>query len=90
MVEKKKKIYVVVTQEDIEVGSPAASRDCPIAQAVGREVDEGLVTVGRDVSVLGPGEILNYELPARAQKFIEDFDRGNKVYPIRFPITLRD
>lgn len=91
MVEKKKKIYVVVTQEDIEEGIPAWSSKCPVALAISREVD-GYITVGGGrMNVSAPSsDFYSSPLPERAQKFIEDFDMGNKVYPIRFPITLRD
>jgi hypothetical protein len=97
-------IVITVTQEHINMGTPAEPAGCPIALAL---IDKlqlysyGWITVGSKTCTVGmPNSTKNYALSNDAQKFIIDFDRqklkgtafddGNlpEVAPGTFELTL--
>jgi hypothetical protein len=78
-------MYVYVSKEDIRAsaGCQQDGAKCPIFRALHRR-DASITPVDR-TKVLQYG-IERYRLPPIARKFIEAFDRGDAVTPIRFRI----
>lgn len=83
----RKRIRVVVTQQDIDTSQWANSKHCPIAQALRRQGFR-FVEVTGEFACVGQTEIASwdYEMSAKASAFVDLFDRlGRKhVQPAVF------
>ena len=82
-----------MTQEDIEKGEKCNAETCPMALAIKREFPESdAVYVRRRKVVIENGHSLKvYRAGSRngiAQRFIDRFDNGDPVKPVR-PFELR-
>jgi hypothetical protein len=75
-------MIINVTKKDIENGRLLYCAACPIARAARRRLNERVeVHAGH---IWGKG--FRHRLPAKARKFIRDFDAGHPVKPMRFEI----
>lgn len=77
-------MVVKVTREDIDLGTPSSSTNCPIACALKR-MGYRNITVGRTGAWF---EGNHYNLPHEAQNFIDDFDKCYIVVPMEFILCL--
>jgi len=86
-------VKIVVTQSDIELGTPDSCAFCPIALAATRAYpDADYVDVGPDRIEVHywdgcKTDIVFRDLPMIAQQFIEDFDSGETVQPFEFELS---
>lgn len=85
---KLKREIITVTRADIKAGNRKNPdcRNCPIALAVRRIHPAWAVGREKLFDYLSMETITT--LPRRAQKFIDDFESGNKVAPFKFAILL--
>lgn len=91
-------LSVSVTQNDIDkawdvlASSPSSwASNCPVALATGGLLGDELriVATVNEVAIWSMEELVAvYNLPAAANKFIRDFDRGGIVEPISFEAVL--
>jgi hypothetical protein len=77
-------MIINVTKKDIENGQMHFCTLCPIALAIRRARNSAKVFVGTGEVFIGDKEEI--KLPAKARKFIRDFDAGREVKPIKFEI----
>ncbi|HYT44605.1 MAG TPA: hypothetical protein VEP90_19905 [Methylomirabilota bacterium] len=86
-------MIVKVTQENIDNGTAADCRACPIALAVlsatKLEGKFNKVSVARcSVWFVTPEDVFDYKLPESARMFIQRFDSGQMVYPFEFELSV--
>jgi hypothetical protein len=78
-----KRVRVVVTQEDIDKGERGSSQGCALARAL-RRIHPAAI-VGTSVwTTNGWSGATEYPLGWAAERFAEDFDRGDPVEPATF------
>lgn len=92
---------ITVTQSDIDDGKQKDCRYCPIALAVMREFDRGVVDVAfgdaihytfksekdpEEYTFIDVATIKRAPLPTEALRFVYAFDRKIPVTPISFPL----
>lgn len=91
---KAKYVTVRVTKEDIKRGKPHDPDCCPVALAADRR---GFFVVGvnRQYIEVEPNDLYSNDdafkellLPKLAQRFIDDFDHGKPVKPMKFKLRL--
>lgn len=77
-----------VTPKDILKGRRNIGDSCPIALAIKRRVYYS-VHVGRtQLTFYNKKECKSYDLPPKAIKFINEFDKHKKVKPLTFNINI--
>jgi hypothetical protein len=80
------RITVQVTQRDIRLGKHGDPWNCPIARAIKRVVRRGAME-----GVIGSYFYLGTEtrkLPAKAERFVSDFESKAEVYPFSFVLNV--
>lgn len=80
------RLNVYVTADDIERGIKASAHFCPVARAVER-------AIGRTVSITHAAiyfgiEFIRVETPLKVIRFINRFDNGEPVMPMRFSLDV--
>ena len=89
-------VVIEVTEEDIKKGVRADCGKCPIALAIGRHLPEDICVdvkytyahFYRQHNTLELRDFLyRYKMPTEAGEFINQFDAGIKVRPIKFTIA---
>lgn len=90
-----KKVKIEVKQYHIDSGTPKNFSCCPIALAVQEVFPHYVVEVGEFDLTLENGtgdcdyeKYLEYELPAEACDFVEQFDSGHYVRPFDFELEI--
>ena len=81
-----KTIEVVMTQEDIDSGTPRFPDACPLCLAIKRSIpwtDTTLVIMNTANTRYG-----HLDLPEIAKDFIKKFDAGDPVRPIKFHLHV--
>lgn len=86
------KVKVTVTKKHIEDARKKRSislitRNCPIARAIRAAMKSNRWEVGLS-SAWTKGGKLYTDLPAVAQRFVQNFDSGNVVKPFSFTLSL--
>ncbi len=87
---KPKLLKINVTQRDIDEGSRCNPSECPVALAIGRELDE-VVKVGLIFVTIGNyafGDTAHLPLPRAALDFIHEFDFVESVKPFSFYLPM--
>jgi hypothetical protein len=79
-------VTVTVTAADIQRGSAADPLRCPIALAMKRVTRRKVCVNVAEVHVGNVGSRDVYELPRRADRFMDAFDFGHPVKPFSFKI----
>lgn len=81
-----KSLQIEVTQKDIECGKIGNGFICPIALALKRKYGDILV----DDGVVGPliYTIFGEYMGDRIERFVAEFDRGERVEPTNFDVDL--
>lgn len=80
------RITLEVTQEDIDKGRQEDGEACAIACTLKRF---GYKHVNVDGETIWLGGVKDYELPKKAQKFIDKFDEDkSSVKPFSFKMTM--
>lgn len=86
---KTKKVTFNITQRDIDRGCACDGDACPIARAVRRKLfgcwHVNPNSLARHRRNLGPDE---YDLPDVARSFVQRFDAGNGVSPLKFDMNI--
>lgn len=89
---KWREIWVNVTKNDIEAGAKESCHACPIALAIKRRLKPGvefLVSATMvDIRLTTTSAFQFIGLCDKAIEFIDAFDRGREVKPIRFLLGL--
>lgn len=85
---KTKAKKISVTARDIERGDPLNSLQCPIALACKRTFKRKAEVDGFTAEVKMKNKTKVFELPEKAQNFVDDFDAGRTVKPFSF--TLKE
>jgi len=85
---------IEVTQDDIAMGRRRRCRDCPVAMALARHFERG-VMVGHRFFVFGVAdqdleEKERISLPSEIERFIDAFDCAKPVDPIIFTVEIPD
>ena len=80
------KLVVHVTQDDINKGVEGNSHLCPIARAVRRLGKKRVTVDGAQIQVRSRW----YEMPYKAEKFVDRFDMGKRVKPFTFTAVQPD
>lgn len=91
-----KTLTVTVTDEDIKDGMCESASECAIAQAIKRDYGyaagflEEAIVGNSDVDLYtADGDAAVYDLPAKAQLFVEMFDKDKTlVKPLTFTMQL--
>ena len=85
-----KKLRIRVTKKNIKYGKPNTTDFCPIALAVKSKIKTSNVSVDGETIELTSSRFNGaiYDLPVRAQKFVDRFDTGDSVKPFSFTATL--
>lgn len=84
-----KQIRVNVTQEDIDSGHKNSCSRCPVALAVGRIFPNNeMMDVVECIRVGYKGSYTEYAITKQTNRFINDFDNGEKVSPFKFRARL--
>ena len=83
---KKNQIKVTVTQKDIDTGIADNCLECPIARALKRTTRKEWAVWKDNVftSNVKACNYKQYDLPNKAQRFIEKFDERKPVKPFSF------
>ena len=81
-----KTIRVSVTKRDIAVGKRGSSYECPIALACRRLGKRWIITIDAARNAKSFKWIAN--MPDKAQRFIERFDKGRPVRPFTFTLKM--
>jgi hypothetical protein len=89
----KKRVYFSVNEELIVDGDVCSCSTCPVALVIGQKLSEKvrlIMVIGRvaDVYLHNQEVPIQFSLPLRVQKFIEDFDNFRAVKPFRFSLRL--
>lgn len=72
-----------VTARDIVHGRKGNCQNCPVARAIARRHNVSFVWVsGLDVTI----GLTKYQLPERVWRWIDRFDEGQAVRPMRFEL----
>lgn len=79
-------VEIDVTAEDIKFGVPGSCTACPVAIAARRNFPGANVVVISRLTIDGRR---SGPFSADVCRFIEQFDDGEAVEPIRFKVTLR-
>jgi hypothetical protein len=79
-------LEIDVTLFDIATGVPCDGDACPIVHAVARTLKVPLERVQVGAVCVYVDGIGDAYLPATAIEFVDRFDRGERVQPIRFPL----
>ena len=78
-----------VTQEDIAKGDARNPESCPVALAASRVCKQPMMAGSyRLHSVMGATQYRTGAIPKSVQRWIEDFDEGRSVEPIKFEVML--
>jgi hypothetical protein len=78
---------ISVTKKDIQNGIRFEGEACPIALATYRKLKPNHISVeDNEIIFYLEDDVINFNLPVKAQEFIENFDDGNKVKPFTFTI----
>lgn len=81
-------VTIEVTQEDIDKGIEASPESCAIARAVKRTMGDHPSVHSTEIDVTINKKLYNYDLPKKAQTFIEKFDDYKVVKPFSFIAKL--
>ena len=89
-----KKVTVEVTERDIRRGITADPRSCPIALALKRATRKKNVAVFNEDADLRNNDRdwlteWSAKMPRRATRFVDQFDKGYTVKPIKFNLTFK-
>jgi hypothetical protein len=85
---------IEVTERDIAGGNPGSTDSCPIARAIARALgvaNPDMIAVDDDEIVVrhqGRNARTMRRLPRELSRFIERFDEGKSVPPMRFSMTI--
>lgn len=83
-------VEINVTQENIDKGILGDAYCCPIARSIC--ADQSLIRfagVSREkIHFANKYKVYKVYLPKEAQKFVEDFGKGNPVEPFKFKIKV--
>jgi hypothetical protein len=89
---KSARILVRVEELDIRAGRRENCEGCPLALAIHRALGYPVYVAGEDVGeCTGDPKVLGSRLavlPARARRFVKDFDAGRKVRPFEFRLSV--
>lgn len=82
-------ITICVTEEDIKNGKRRSAALCPISLAARRAFFTNKLTTYMTLKLYDDNRksIAEYELPARARRFVIDYDAERRVYPFTFTIS---
>jgi hypothetical protein len=82
-------VKISVTQEDIAKGERCKARNCPIARAIQRVLPGHSVLVSQDLietHCTATDEINLYDIPEKAQVFVQVYDDFDHVEPFEFEL----
>ena len=85
-------VNIQVSRQDIAEGIPKDGYDCPIARAWLRQYPKGDAWVSltnRSIFTFDHAQVFECNLPMKARKFAQDFDRGDRVHPIAFNVRYK-
>ena len=82
-----------VTQDDLDAGIAANSEACPVARAINRHLDPGMLAVvtGNDYGIMtSAGDALHrgIHLPDEVAAMVRAIDHRKKVVPAKFDINV--
>jgi hypothetical protein len=81
-------MLIQVTQDDIDLGVQDSDANCPVANAILRQLGADMVSVGaNDIVVYHKGDTAYlYDLPLEIAEWLDDFDDGEDVLPVEFEL----
>ena len=80
------KVLIEVTEKDIKMGKKGDGYSCPIARAIKRALRKKITVHSNGVYSIYNFSKVMYKISLEARLFIDQFDRGNSVKPIKFYI----
>lgn len=88
-----KRLKIDVLAKDIKAGDPCNEYACPITLAATRALQKrgapaASVSIQPKVARTRSGFMVVYQRTVKADRFVEAFDRGDKVKPLSFVAVL--